>query len=371
MLAGSYWLISARRSTLGVRRQHTFWDMQAPGEALLAKLWETLTEKGIGALLRPWQIRREGRANIDVRRDELLTLAQAEQDAEQIRRGNVRLLGRGTRATVVPTSATGLVDSPEPGAIDHQTDRGAKEIANDAAAAEDLRREVNVARALLHTESVLESDAQEPPEAKIDEDWLFRWRDSASNVSAEYLQHLWGRVLAGELKAPGSFSLRTLEFLRNVSQDEARAIEKLAAFVLSGFVYRDKQASDSLGLPFAFLLEMQDLGLLSGVETGLEFTLPSSEDKRFIRLLIAGPRVLIIKHADPSKHLKLPVYKVTPIGREVLSLGVAQPDAAYLKHVGESICKLGFEVSIGRYFRITKDHVNFFEDTPLCPRAAT
>jgi hypothetical protein len=344
--------------------------MQAPGEALLEKLWATLTEKGIGALLRPWQIRRDGRANTDVRRDELLTLAQAEHDAEQIRRGNVRLLGRGPQATLVPTptSAASSLGSPDQPTIEHEHVRTAEEIANEAAAAENLRREVNVAKALVHAETVLESDAQEPPEAKIDDDWLFRWRDSASTVSADYLQHLWGRVLAGELKAPGSFSLRTLEFLRNISQDEARAIEKLASFVLSGLVYRDKRVSDSLNLPFSFLLEMQDLGLLSGVETGLEITLPSSEDKRFIRLLVSGQLALIIKDADPTKQLKLPVYKITPIGREVLSLGVVQPDSAYLRYVGESICKLGFEVSIGRYFNITKDQIRFFEDTPLCPK---
>jgi len=344
--------------------------MQAPGEALLAKLWETLTEKGIGALLRPWQIRREGRANTDVRRDELLTLAQAEHDAEQIRQGRVRLLGRGSSATLTRGQTTPALPDPERPAVGSQTERTAADVANEAAAAENLRREVNVAKALLHAETVLESDAQEPPETKIDDDWLFRWRDSASSVSAEYLQHLWGRVLAGELKAPGSFSLRTLEFLRNISQDEARAIEKLAGFVIGGFVYRDKKASEALGLHFAFLLEMQELGLLSGVETGLEVTLPSSEDMRFIRLLAASQLAVIVKHAEPTKQLKLSVYKVTPIGREVLSLGVAEPDMAYLKHIGESICKLGFDVSIGRYFHIAKDQVRFFEDTQICPKVS-
>lgn len=61
--------------------------MQAPGEALAAKLWETVAEKGIGGLFKPWQMRREGRAAADVRRDEILMLAQAEVDAEKIKQG--------------------------------------------------------------------------------------------------------------------------------------------------------------------------------------------------------------------------------------------------------------------------------------------
>ena len=50
--------------------------MEFPGEKLIVKLWETLAEKGIGALLTPWQTVREGRARNEVRRLELLLLVQ-------------------------------------------------------------------------------------------------------------------------------------------------------------------------------------------------------------------------------------------------------------------------------------------------------
>ena len=70
--------------------------MEAPGEKLIIKLWESIADKGIGSLLKPWQIRREGRASIDVKRDELLALAQAEADAAAIRSGQKTLLLNGT-----------------------------------------------------------------------------------------------------------------------------------------------------------------------------------------------------------------------------------------------------------------------------------
>ncbi len=41
--------------------------MQAPGENLLLKMWDTLAERGIGGLLRPWRMRREGKASIERR----------------------------------------------------------------------------------------------------------------------------------------------------------------------------------------------------------------------------------------------------------------------------------------------------------------
>ncbi|HEY6367188.1 MAG TPA: hypothetical protein VI585_20595 [Candidatus Binatia bacterium] len=61
--------------------------MEFPGERLVIRLWETIAEKGVASLVRPWQIRREGRAQIDIRRAEVVALAQAERDAEDIRSG--------------------------------------------------------------------------------------------------------------------------------------------------------------------------------------------------------------------------------------------------------------------------------------------
>ena len=53
-----------------------------PGERLLIKIWQTVTDRGIGGLLSPWQIKREGKAHADVRRYEIQTLAK--QDAALI-----------------------------------------------------------------------------------------------------------------------------------------------------------------------------------------------------------------------------------------------------------------------------------------------
>ncbi|MCA8000943.1 hypothetical protein [Burkholderia metallica] len=56
-------------------------DHPVPGEKLLNRLLDTL-DKGISALLRPWQIRREDRARLEGRERELLIIAQAEHDVE-------------------------------------------------------------------------------------------------------------------------------------------------------------------------------------------------------------------------------------------------------------------------------------------------
>ncbi|SIS67376.1 hypothetical protein SAMN05421686_103208 [Thalassolituus maritimus] len=61
--------------------------MDFPGETLLIKMWETLAEKGIGSLLAPWHEKRMGEARSQVRKQEMLVIAEAEREAEAIRSG--------------------------------------------------------------------------------------------------------------------------------------------------------------------------------------------------------------------------------------------------------------------------------------------
>ena len=53
--------------------------MQFPGEQLVIRIWETMERLGVG-LLSPRQIKREGKARAQVRRDELLLDARTQQD---------------------------------------------------------------------------------------------------------------------------------------------------------------------------------------------------------------------------------------------------------------------------------------------------
>ena len=218
--------------------------MDFPGEKLVTKLWETLAEKGIGSLLTPWQARREGRARNEIRRDELLMLAQAETDAADIRAGRKQLLVDGTLLLTTNIDASAitiegrLVDRIEPKLGLSQ----AINVSGMTAATERARSEINSAKAVLHAEEQLAGDTQQPPTREIDEDWLFAWREYAGRVAAEDLQRLWGSVLAGEVKSPGQYSIRTLEFLRTLSKAEAETISQLARYSIDGRIAR-KQAA--------------------------------------------------------------------------------------------------------------------------------
>lgn len=333
-----------------------------PGEQLIIRLWETLAEKGIGSLLKPWQIKREGLAHIEVRSTELLALAQTEKDVEDIHTGRKSLEDFSPDLKFGPGVLTPLPQkkSAQP-PIDLQmvVETSARRMIEDS-----LRREVNVAKAIVHAEKDLRDDAQEPPKKKIDNDWLYRWRDYAGDVSANEMQLLWGRLLAGELKAPGLYSLRCLDFLRNLSQSEAQKIERLSRFVLEDVVWQDSNSPlESEEITFVFLLEMQDLGVLSGVESiGLERTWETNTADKFLKVLRSNGKVLIARHDDPGKVIKLQIYLLTSVGQQILKLGKFEPHLEYLRKIGNVIHDQGFSVTLGDYVQISDTTIKPFNE---------
>lgn len=326
--------------------------MEIPGEKLIIKLWETIADKGIGSLLKPWQIRREGRAHLDVKREEMLALAQAEADAAAIRSGQKLLLISGEIVNQpvleAPTAIHGNADKF------HLALPRAIEIADQNTKAEAIRQEVSIAKAVIYAEEELQKDSSEPPQDSPQDDWLLRWRECAAGVSSDELQQIWGKVLAGEVKSPGRFSLRTLEFLRNLSQAEAQAIERISPFVISDVLYRgDDVMLKAEGVSFSDLLAMQELGLLAGVDgLGLEITWHSDANTSFRKALTCHGALILATAPDASKIIKLNVCAVTAIGRQILSLGSFSPNAKMVESVATAIKALGFDVQIGNYIQV-------------------
>lgn len=336
--------------------------MTFPGEKLVIRLWETLADKGIVGVLKPWQIKREGMAHLEVRRAELLALAQTQKDVEDILAGRKGLEDLSEKIVIGPKALTAIPkrERIEP-TIDLPAiaDASARRIVTDAA-----RREINVAKAVIHAEAVLKDDVQEPPQSKVNDDWLFRWRDYAGDVSSDELQTIWGRLLAGELKSPGSYSLRTLEFIRNLSSQEAKEIAELSQFVIADVIWKaDESPLETEGITFSFLLKMQDLGIVSGVEAiGLNITWKTVESGKFVRALCSNGKALRVTHPDPTKQISLGILNVTDIGRQILSLGTFESNDAYLQHIGQAILKQGFDVTIGQYRQVSETQIQIFNE---------
>lgn len=316
-----------------------------PGEQLLARMWETIAERGIGGLLRPWQLRREGSARADIRREELLVLAQAEKDAVAIRDGSKEW----TQGTLISVRRLNARDAIRPSGDGENVDSGAMiNAAIRLQVADAVRKEINVTRALLEAENVLSNDSTPPPDDKIDDDWLVRWRDNASTTSVDELQKLWGRVLAGEVKSPGTFSLRTLEFLKCLTKGEAELIARMMRFAINYMIARNvPEILDAEGMDLAALLRLQALGVISGVDSvGMNAQLASATSRVFERALESNGKVMVVRGPDAARTLVQSAYFITDLGIQLKRLGNFEPHEKYLKQVGAKIKASGFQVEL-------------------------
>ena len=323
--------------------------MSFPGEKLVIRLLETI-EKSSSWIVRPSQIRREGKAETDVLTDRKRALVQAEQDCEDIRTGRKRLTPDHKLITADKNSVANTFSQAVQRRMVYR----------------EMKTEINTEKAVLAASKVLQDDPEEPPEKHVNEDWLLRWRGVAGQVSLEELQDLWGRVLAGEIKSPGTFSLRTLEFLKNLSKEETDQIAKLAPFVINGdFVYGGNESLlESQGITFGLLLNLHDLGILHSSNM-LQRKITSNNQDKFTHNFLSYNRVLVISHDDPKKALTLKCHRLTTLGIEVMKIGIFETNEAYIRNLGEIIRDREFKVELADYRRITEIKGRYFNPVIL------
>jgi len=100
----------------------------------------------------------------------------------------------------------------------------------------------------------------------IDEDWMNQVVRYAEDGSSERLQQVWGRVLAGEIVKPGSFSRHTLRFVAELDKETAENCELVDQHVIGDWISKDKRWY--IGRHFVASVDMQRLGVIEGVGAG-------------------------------------------------------------------------------------------------------
>jgi hypothetical protein len=205
------------------------------------------------------------------------------------------LLAAGENAEARIKSSTGQVKAKGKIAIEglYRTEEEKRKIGNRA---EVVRVTVNE----LNSDSKT-TDAQ----GEINEDWLNSFMRFAEDKSSEEMQNLFGRILAGEIRKPGSFSLRTVQFVSLLSKEEADAISVFLSYVINGNAVPMLGWDVPSGPEFATRIMMQDLGLAShptrqsgGLSWSLEI-LPKTDG------LLFGTKFGIIIKNESDRTIKL------------------------------------------------------------------
>ncbi|MEQ8936872.1 MAG: DUF2806 domain-containing protein [Amphiplicatus sp.] len=126
--------------------------------------------------------------------------------------------------------------------------------------------------AKIAIEDISRSNPDKEPEREIDQDWLNTFQAEAVQKSSEDMKLVFGRILSGEIKKPGSFSIAAVRTLGMMDQTSATLFRHFCSLVIS--VAGDsrvasikgnaaKNGLSTWGLPYAILNQLREFGLIN------------------------------------------------------------------------------------------------------------
>lgn len=148
---------------------------------------------------------------------------------------------------------------------------------------QELRKQQNIENVIKKSYDELK-DIESVSDEPVDSDWVSRFFNSVENIGNEEVQKIWGRMLAGEIKAPSTYSFRTMEILKNMTTKEIELFQKLASLCISVnnttyFISSNTDLLKKFNLKFDDLILLEESGLLTIKELSIGQII--SEEKKF------------------------------------------------------------------------------------------
>lgn len=286
----------------------------------LTRLIEVISE-GIGAASRPYLIKKTAEAKAQ----EIRVISAALKDVAEQHRLPVIYKEGAIEVWQKPEDRTLALDTPPAQdrmslRLDYQERKRQRNIENiTSTAAAELAQQEDV------------------PDEKPDEDWVTRFFSSAQDISSVQMQDLWGRILAGEIKKPGTYSLKTLEFIRNITKSDASLLAHVGKLAIQ---WRDtmfvaahdkKWLQENREIYPGNHFAIGELGAMYPTDLSLcLFRDDPLQEEDFI----SGNLMLLVKRGEIKGEIRLPVWKFTAVGQELLELIPSAEDEAYLESLG-------------------------------------
>lgn len=178
--------------------------------------------------------------------------------------------------------------------------------------------------------------ASEASDEPVDTDWVADFFDIAQDCSNEKMQYLWAKLLAGEVENPGSFSRRTMQRIKVMTQYEALIFEYISkclwlfkdeyngdemVVILDDHHYADHYFDETFEFDGSDINNLENLGLLK--LSYVELT----KDEHYSLSFFGKEHVI---GTNISKY-DFSFAALTPSGEEIVSLIGAKPNKEYYK----------------------------------------
>lgn len=234
-----------------------------------------------------------------------------------------------------------------------------------------IRQEKNIENVIYNAAEELSHQQDVPAEEPIDDDWITRFFNVVKDISAEDMQIIWGKILAGEVCKPGSFSLRTLEAIKNISENEAKTFQRALSLVIRtiansrSFIYSSNDILSKYGVSYSDILLLDECGLLnsSGLINQYITIKPGTDTCVYNKEYL-----ILLSNRDSEKpaEISFGIYSLTKVAEDLLQILVPSTAKDYLIDVAEDISKNNKEkevvVSVNQITGFREDCIDYKND---------
>lgn len=216
-------------------------------------------------------------------------------------------------------------------------------------ALEQYNKQINLENIIVKSqEQIVDKDVNDEA---VDRDWTARFLSIAQDVSKEDMQDILARILSNEITRPSTYSLRTLDLVRNMSSKELLAFRQFVPLSTKGIGILEidgggKENFEKYNLNFTDYIELTDIGLFNS-NSNLSVSFKLIKEKPLT--LEIGNTLLNIATTQEQKSFSSHLIKFTEVGAQLASLmvdsSVNDKKQDYLDYLKGRINAMGFEVN--------------------------
>ena len=200
--------------------------------------------------------------------------------------------------------------------------------------------------------------------ANYDFDWFVRFYEAVGNISDEVMQDLWAKLLAGEVAEPSSFSLKTIDVLRNLSKQDAELFSLICSHSVmtrgQNFLPHYDTYLEKHNIYYTDIMKLNEQGLIFNDGT-IGFSMSIGQNPNV--LFWNNDLVMTIESSDDKNiEIHIKTYPFTKAGQELAVLVSKSVSEENFIELAKEIANKNQECILGVYKIVSLDEKSILHD---------
>lgn len=200
--------------------------------------------------------------------------------------------------------------------------------------------------------------------ANYDFDWFVRFYEAVGNISDEVMQDLWAKLLAGEVAEPSSFSLKTIDVLRNLSKQDAELFSLICSHSVmtrgQNFLPHYDTYLEKHNIYYTDIMKLNEQGLIFNDGT-IGFSMSIGQNPNV--LFWNNDLVMTIESSDDKNiEIHIKTHPFTKAGQELAVLVSKSVSEENFIELAKEIANKNQECILGVYKIVSLDEKSILHD---------